>query len=217
MGAITTAKPEVHPLIPNFQIPYTQCAVPGCTDVPTSWSRWCPAHTQRRQRAGHPKALLPRDIDLQRHRKRIARTLADLALAPAVVAAHQEADRLLRFRAPDGAHKAVLAWQRHMTRLRDLRTSPEQFLQRVCEVFFLDQDGFFIDRQTCEFALARFVLRLRRLHGMPLGSPLLKVGGPMLHDTFAVFALKLRKAVDERFEEAARRAEVMRTGWETTP
>ena len=38
-------------------------------------------------------------------------------------------------------------------------------------------------------------------------------GGEILHDSFAVFALKLRKHADSRAEEARDRRNAMRDGW----
>jgi hypothetical protein len=199
--------------MPSFEIPYTRCAVPSCTDVPSTWSRYCPRHTQRMQRAGHPTALLPREADFKRHRGRISSVLADLQQAPAVIAAHAEAARLLAFRAPHGATRAALDWQDHMKRLRDWWVEPREVVQRVTEVFFLDQDGQFPDRRACEFTIARMTLRLRRLWGMTMGAPVLAFGGELLHDSFAVFALQLRKQVEDRGEEARERREAMRSGW----
>jgi hypothetical protein len=169
------------------------------------------------QRAGNPTALLPREADYARHRERIARTLADLARAPAVIAAHDEAARLLNYRATHGAPRAALEWQAHMTRLRDWWTKPAEIVQRVCEVFALDQDGQFRDLRACQFTLARTTLRLRKLWGMKLGSPVLAYGGELLHESFAVFALQLRKQADDRAAEARQRRDDMRAGWPSLP
>lgn len=197
----------------QYQNPYESCAVPGCGVVPITWSRYCTMHAQRAQRAGHPTALLPREADYAQHRERIARALAELQRAPAVIAAHAEAGRALNFRATFGAPKAALQWQAHMTRLRDWWVKPEEIVQRVSEVFFLDQDGQFPDARACQYTLARMTLRLRKLWGMTLSSPVLAFGGELLHDSFAVFALALRKQADGRAAEARQRRDDMRAGW----
>lgn len=197
----------------KHQTPYERCAIPGCNVVPTSFSRWCSKHTQRQQSTGHPELLGLRPVDLERHRPAIAQALADLASAPAVLAANAEAARLLNFKATHGAPKAALAWQAHTKRLRDWWTTPTEVVQRVCEVFYLDQDDYFPDRRVCEYALARMTLRLRKLWGMKMGSPVLAYGGERLHDSFALFAMKLRRQTDKRMEESRDRREAMRNGW----
>jgi hypothetical protein len=200
----------------SFSNPYERCAAPGCKLPPVTWSRYCPTHSSRWQKSGHPLAYALRGVDLRRHRSDIAATLASLETAPAVIAAHAEAARVLDFRAPHGAPKAQLQWAQQMQRLRDKRTKPREVVQRVCEVLFIDQDAHFLDVRSCEFALARNVLKLRSMHGWQPGSPVLAFGGELLHEAFAVFALKLRKFVEDRRNETRERREAMRDGWPTT-
>jgi hypothetical protein len=102
-----------------------------------------------------------------------------------------------------------------MQRLRDKRTKPREVLQRICEVLLIDQDGHFPDVRSCQFALARNVLKLRTMRGWQPGSPVLSFAGESLHETFAVFGLKLRKVIEDRRSEADERREAMRSGWPT--
>lgn len=204
-------------LMSAFQIPYDHCAAPGCASRPMTWSRYCPKCTQRLQRYGHTAALSLRRVDLARHSERIAHALANLERAPAVIAAHTEAERLLNYRAPHGAPKGARELDSQMRRLRFAGTVPREVVQRACEVFFLDQDGTFYDLRSCQFALARQVLLIRKLGTYRAGSRLLAFMGELLHDRFAVFAVKLRKHTDDETEEARMRRDAMLHGWTAAP
>ena len=197
----------------RFQNPYGRCAVPGCTVVPVTWSRWCTRHTQRRQQHGHISALGLRDVDLRRHREAIRQTLADLSEAPAVVAAHHEADRLLHFHAPFGATRPTQEIEARMRQLRAEQTVPREVLQACCEVLFLDHDGHFHDLRSVQYALARQVCKLRTLRKWRPGTLMLGALGALLHDRFAVFALALRKRIEVDAEEARSRKDAMLNGW----
>lgn len=197
----------------RFQNPYDRCAVPGCTVVPVTWSRLCTQHTQRRQQHGHVLALGVRDIDLRRHRGAIRHALADLSEAPAVIAAHHEADRVLHFHAPHGASRASREIEDRMRQLRVEQTVPREVLQACCEVFFLDHEEHFRDLRSLQYALARQVCKLRSMGKWRPNTLMLGALGALLHDRFAVFALALRKRIETEADEARQRSDAMQHGW----
>ena len=195
---------------------YPACEVRDCPKKPITFSRFCPKHAHRYYTSGHPEALALRDIDLARHRRAIAQALADLSTSPAVRAAYKEAALALEFRAGPLASKYERQWEAAMRRLRAARTTPGEFLQRVCEVLAIEADHFFPDLRSVQFALAREVVKLQPLNGERPSAQMLARGGELLHGTFALFAARLLPAAEVNRAEAQRRREAMESGWETT-
>ena len=193
---------------------YERCPASGCTARPKGYSRYCPTHRQRLQQYGHVTARALRPADLRRHAERIRRALADLSEAPAVIAAHAEAERLLNYHAPYGASRPLREIEGRMRHLRAESTVPREVLQAVCEVLFLEHEEHFRDLGSVHCALARQVIKLRTLGSWRPNTLMVRVLGGMLHETLAVFAGGLHRKIDADAEEARKRKEAMAVGWD---